>query len=67
MKRSGWQWLKRMPALLTAPRPELQEQARRVIRLQRDIVMPAKLMVIGAVFYYLYFSEIGRASCRERV
>ncbi|MBE0542997.1 MAG: hypothetical protein IH623_16755 [Verrucomicrobia bacterium] len=57
MKRSGWQWLKRMPALLTAPRPALEEQARRVIRLQRDIVMPAKLMVIGAVFYYLYFSD----------
>jgi len=56
MRSSRWQWLSRIPALLTAPRPEPAERAQRIIRLQRDIVMPAKLVVIAAVFYYIYSS-----------
>src|SRR5690554_7349181 len=56
MNPSGWQWLKRMPWLLSAPRPELAEQAKRTARLQRDIVMPAKLVILGGVVYYINFS-----------
>lgn len=56
MKSSRWQWLNRIPALFTAPRPEPAERAQRIVRLQRDIVMPAKLVVIAAVFYYIYSS-----------
>lgn len=54
MNSSRWQWFRRIPALLTAPRPEPAEQAQRIVRLHRDIVMPAKLVVIAAVFYYIY-------------
>jgi len=56
MISSRWQWLNRIPALLTAPRPEPAERAQRIVRLHRDIVMPAKLVVIAAVFYYIYSS-----------
>jgi signal transduction histidine kinase len=54
MKSGRWQWLDRIPALLTAPRPEPAERAQRIIRLYRDIVMPAKLVAVAAVFYYIY-------------
>lgn len=56
MKPNRWQWLNQIPALLTAPRPELAEQARRIVRVQRDIVMPAKLVAMAVVFYYIYSS-----------
>jgi signal transduction histidine kinase len=54
MKSGRWPWLDRIPALLTAPRPEPAERAQRIIRLYRDIVMPAKLVAVAAVFYYIY-------------
>ncbi len=57
MKSGRWQWLNRIPALLTVPSPEPAERAQRIVRLQRDIVMPAKLVVIAAVFYYIYSSN----------
>src|SRR5688572_5167979 len=56
MKSGRWQWLNRIPVLLTAPHPEPAERAQRIVRLQRDVVMPAKLVVIAAVFYYIYSS-----------
>jgi len=68
MKSSRWQWLNRVPALLTAPRPEPVEQAQRIVRLQRDIVMPAKLVAIAAVFYYIYSSTwLGEVADTYRV
>ena len=57
MKSVRWQWLNRIPALLTAPRPEPAEQAQRIVRLQRDIVMPAKLVAIALVFYHIFSSS----------
>jgi len=51
-----WSWLRRVPRLLEAPRPEPAQHARRILTLQRDVVLPAKLVVIVVVFYYLYRS-----------
>lgn len=68
MNAGRWQWLNRIPALLTAPRPEPAERAQRIIRLQRDIVMPAKLVVMAAVFYYIYSSDwLGEVADTYRV
>ncbi|MSU59633.1 MAG: HAMP domain-containing histidine kinase [Pedosphaera sp.] len=57
MKPGPWQWLKRLPALLEAPRPEPAEHAQRILVLQRNIVLPARLVVLAAVFFSLYNSR----------
>ncbi len=51
-----WQWLKRMPTMLAASRPEPAEHARRQIALQRNVLLPARLIVVAIVFYQLYTS-----------
>jgi len=56
-------WLRRVPRILAAPRPEPAQQERRILAIQRNIVLPAKLVVIGVVFYYLFFSRwVGEAA-----
>jgi signal transduction histidine kinase len=42
---------------LAAPRVEPVEHAHRILALQRNIVLPSKLVVIAVVFYHLYFSR----------
>lgn len=51
------QSLKRAARLLAAPAPEPVRQQRRILTLQRDVVFPAKLVIIAVVFYSLYYSE----------
>jgi len=50
------QWWKRLPALLAALRPEAAEHARRQRALQRNVLLPARLIVVGIVFYQLFGS-----------
>jgi len=54
MNRQPWRWLRRLPRLLDPPRPEPEQQARRITAVQRNIIPPVKLVVIGIVFYYLF-------------
>lgn len=54
MNIGAWQWLKRLPATLAAARPEPWEHAARIVTLQRNIIMPARLLAMACVFYYLY-------------
>lgn len=56
MNFGAWQWLKRLPGTLAAPRLEPAEQAQRIIKLQRNIILPARLLVIGFVLYHLHVS-----------
>jgi nitrogen-specific signal transduction histidine kinase len=56
MKTSPWQWLKRLPAVLGPLRPEPGQHAQSVIKLQRNIVLPARLLVVSMVLYHLYTS-----------
>lgn len=49
-----WQWLKRMPRMLTALRPEPAEHARRQLALQRNVLLPARLIMVAIVFYQLF-------------
>src|SRR5206468_2811641 len=53
MNLGQWRWLKRLPAMLAVPRPEPAEYARRIVALQRNIILPARLLVVVAVFYYV--------------
>lgn len=56
MKTGSWQWLKRLPAVLVALRPEPGEHAQSVVKLQRNIILPARLLVVSIVLYHLYTS-----------
>lgn len=57
MKSGLRRWVKRLPAMLTAPPSEPAERAQRTVTLQRNIILPARLVVIGVVFYKLYFQS----------
>src|SRR5262245_60147914 len=54
-----WQWLKRWPAMFTAPPFDPAERAHRIVTLQRNIILPARLVVIAVVFYMIYQSPWG--------
>jgi signal transduction histidine kinase len=49
-----WQWLKRLPAVLAGLQPEPAEHARRQLALQRNVLLPARLIVVAIVFYQLF-------------
>ena len=42
--------------MLAAPRPEPAEHAQRIVTLQRNIMLPARLLVVSVAFYQLYSS-----------
>ena len=52
-----WRWLKRLAGLLAVPRPESAESAQRIVALQRHVVLPARLLVLLAVYFQLYSSR----------
>lgn len=54
MKHLRWQKPKWLPRFLSTPVPEPQEQAERILSIQRNIILPTKLMVTVAVLFYLY-------------
>ena len=56
MKFGARQWLKRLPATLAAARPEPREHAERILTLQRNIIMPARLLAVAFVLFYLHNS-----------
>jgi len=57
MKSGQWRWLKRLAGLLAVPRPESAESAQRTVALQRNVVLPARVLVVAGVFYHLYSSR----------
>ena len=57
MKSGFRRWLKQLPTTLTAASAEPAERAQRIVALQRNIILPARLVVIGVVFYQLYFQS----------
>jgi signal transduction histidine kinase len=56
MNTGLWQWLKRLPAVALALRPEPGDHAQAVLKLQRNIILPARLLVVSMVLYHLYTS-----------
>jgi len=57
MKTGLWQWLKRLPAVLGALRAEPGEHAHNVVKLQRNIILPARLLVVSTVLYHIYTAQ----------
>ena len=56
MKSGLWQWLKRMPEVLAETRREPAEHARRQLARQRNIFLPARLVVAAIVLFQFYTS-----------
>lgn len=54
MKSGSWQFLKGLPGLLAAPRPDPARQAQLIISMQRRIVLPVRAGVIAVVLYYVF-------------
>ncbi|MEY4005970.1 MAG: hypothetical protein RLZZ221_2066, partial [Verrucomicrobiota bacterium] len=57
MTGTRWPWLKEFRKLLETPRPEPTLHATRILKIQRNIALPAKLVILAAVAYYLFLSD----------
>jgi signal transduction histidine kinase len=56
MKSGFWQRLKRLSVLLAVTHPESAESAQRIVALQRNVVLPARVLAVAGVLYHLYSS-----------
>jgi signal transduction histidine kinase len=52
-----WQKPKWLPRFLAMPVPEPAQQASRILKIQRNIILPARVVVTIIVFYYLFYGE----------
>ncbi len=52
-----WGGLSKLSKLLAAPRAVAGQHSQRILNLQRNVVLPAKLLVLGVAFYYLFLSR----------
>jgi signal transduction histidine kinase len=52
-----WHWLGKFRRLWETPMPEPEFHATRILKIQKNIVVPAKLVILVAVVYYLFFSQ----------
>ncbi|MBI3852134.1 MAG: GHKL domain-containing protein [Verrucomicrobia bacterium] len=57
MNQFQWQWPKKLAAMLEIPAPDPPQQTSRILAVQRNIVLPARVMVTGVVLYYLFYSR----------
>lgn len=56
MKSGRWQWVKRIPEVLAEVRAEPAEHARRQLSRQKNIFLPARLIVAAIVLFQFYTS-----------
>lgn len=52
-----WQWLTEFRKLWEPPLPEPASQSARIYNIQRNIALPAKIVILVVVFYYLFYSH----------
>src|SRR5690348_1329026 len=57
MNSIRWQKPKWLPHFLAMPVPEPAQQASRILKIQRNIILPTRLMVTAVVFYYLFYQR----------
>jgi signal transduction histidine kinase len=55
MKSSHWQWLKRLPALFEIPAPDPPRLLRRIVIMERNVMLPVKAVFIGMILYSFDF------------
>jgi signal transduction histidine kinase len=57
MNLTIWHWLTEFRKLWETPMPEPGFHATRILKIQRNIVLPAKLVILVVVVYNLFFSQ----------
>ena len=57
MNIASWHRLKWASRLLAMPVPEAAQQEARILSMQRNIVLPTRLVVTAIVLYYLFYSR----------
>jgi signal transduction histidine kinase len=57
MSFSNWKVLQKITALLASTPPEPEHLESRIRNMERNIVIPVKLVVLSLLFYYLFFSK----------
>ena len=57
MKSEEWRWIQWLKKLLSTQQPEPTTQAEKIVAMQLQIVLPAKVGVIAVVIAYLYHSD----------
>src|SRR5580704_14212235 len=62
MNSMRWQKPKWLPRFLAMPVPEPAQQASRILSLQRNIILPTRVMVICVVFYYLFYTAVATST-----
>jgi signal transduction histidine kinase len=55
MKPSHAQWLKQLPALFEIPAPDPPRLLRRIVMMERNVMLPAKAVFIGMILYSFDF------------
>ena len=58
MKAIDWRGLQGLSRLLATGRPEPRHQARRIVAMQLNIVLPVKAGLLAIVFYYLFHTVL---------
>lgn len=53
----NWQKLKDLPRLLSVGAPDPAQQISRIRYMERNVGLPAKAVIVGMLFYYLFFSN----------
>src|ERR1019366_1249916 len=56
MNSSHLQWLKRLPALFEIPAPDPARLLRRIVMMERNVMLPVKIFFIGAILYSFKYS-----------
>jgi len=56
MNAGRWQWLQRMPEVLARVELEPAEQSRRSVAIQRNVLLPTRLVVAAIVLYQIFAS-----------
>jgi len=56
MKQGQWQWLKRLLALLEIPAPDRRLFLDRILAMERDLVLPAKVVAVVILFWSFFLS-----------
>ncbi len=53
-----WQTLKQLPQAMASEAPDPDQQEARIRAMERDIVLPVKAVIVGLLFYFLFFSHL---------
>ena len=56
MNPNRWRWLKQFPAALAEPVREPVEHARLILTMQRSVILPARLLTVVVVLYFVFRS-----------